>query len=56
MTGGVFQLQQICKILNAHMDSLQWVEQNSGWYTIGFKTFLHTKKQSVSPLNASLYS
>ncbi|XP_073676098.1 nucleoporin 62 like [Garra rufa] len=22
-------LQQICKILNAHMDSLQWVEQNS---------------------------
>ncbi|XP_046704829.1 nucleoporin 62 like isoform X2 [Silurus meridionalis] len=24
-----FALQQICKILNAHMDSLQWVEQNS---------------------------
>ena len=23
------QLQQICKILNAHMDSLQWVDQNS---------------------------
>ncbi|KAK4810046.1 hypothetical protein QYF61_005109 [Mycteria americana] len=22
-------LQQICKILNAHMDSLQWIEQNS---------------------------
>lgn len=22
-------LQQICKILNAHMDSLQWVDQNS---------------------------
>ncbi|KAG8509324.1 Nuclear pore glycoprotein p62, partial [Galemys pyrenaicus] len=24
------QLQQICKILNAHMDSLQWIEENSG--------------------------
>ncbi|NXY85427.1 NUP62 protein, partial [Alcedo cyanopectus] len=23
-------LQQICKILNAHMDSLQWIDQNSG--------------------------
>ncbi|XP_035567882.1 nucleoporin-62 C-terminal-like protein isoform X3 [Canis lupus baileyi] len=23
-------LQQICKILNAHMDSLQWINQNSG--------------------------
>ncbi|XP_037368012.1 nucleoporin-62 C-terminal-like protein [Talpa occidentalis] len=23
-------LQQICKILNAHMDSLQWIEENSG--------------------------
>ncbi|XP_008851201.1 nucleoporin-62 C-terminal-like protein isoform X2 [Nannospalax galili] len=23
-------LQQICKILNAHMDSLQWISQNSG--------------------------
>ena len=22
-------LQQICKILNAHMDSLQWVDQSS---------------------------
>ncbi|XP_039573444.1 nuclear pore glycoprotein p62-like [Passer montanus] len=22
-------LQQICKILNAHMDSLQWIDQNS---------------------------
>uniref|UniRef100_A0A8C7LEN6 Nuclear pore glycoprotein p62 n=1 Tax=Oncorhynchus kisutch TaxID=8019 RepID=A0A8C7LEN6_ONCKI len=25
-------LQQICKILNAHMDSLQWIDQNSGQY------------------------
>ncbi|XP_015207276.2 nucleoporin 62 like isoform X2 [Lepisosteus oculatus] len=24
-----FNLQQICKILNAHMDSLQWIDQNS---------------------------
>ncbi|XP_009330004.1 PREDICTED: nuclear pore glycoprotein p62-like [Pygoscelis adeliae] len=24
-----FTLQQICKILNAHMDSLQWIDQNS---------------------------
>ncbi|XP_047392045.1 nucleoporin-62 C-terminal-like protein [Sciurus carolinensis] len=24
------QLQQICKILNAHLDSLQWINQNSG--------------------------
>ncbi|XP_025789563.1 nucleoporin-62 C-terminal-like protein [Puma concolor] len=23
-------LQQICKILNAHMDSLQWINENSG--------------------------
>ncbi|XP_012582554.1 PREDICTED: nucleoporin-62 C-terminal-like protein [Condylura cristata] len=23
-------IQQICKILNAHMDSLQWIEENSG--------------------------
>ncbi|XP_071069137.1 nucleoporin-62 C-terminal-like protein isoform X2 [Dasypus novemcinctus] len=23
-------LQQICKILNAHMDSLQWIDQHSG--------------------------
>lgn len=23
------QLQQICKILNTHMDSLQWIDQNS---------------------------
>ncbi|XP_072482060.1 nuclear pore glycoprotein p62 isoform X4 [Notamacropus eugenii] len=23
------ELQQICKILNAHMDSLQWIDQNS---------------------------
>uniref|UniRef100_A0A452U221 Nuclear pore glycoprotein p62 n=2 Tax=Ursus TaxID=9639 RepID=A0A452U221_URSMA len=23
-------LRQICKILNAHMDSLQWINQNSG--------------------------
>lgn len=42
MTGVVFQLQQICKILNAHMDSLQWVEQNSGWYLFGFKDFSWT--------------
>ncbi|XP_028750966.1 nucleoporin-62 C-terminal-like protein [Peromyscus leucopus] len=24
------RVQQICKILNAHMDSLQWISQNSG--------------------------
>uniref|UniRef100_A0A8C6ET08 Nucleoporin 62 C-terminal like n=1 Tax=Marmota marmota marmota TaxID=9994 RepID=A0A8C6ET08_MARMA len=24
------RLQQICKILNAHLDSLQWINQNSG--------------------------
>ncbi|MGH0158013.1 UNVERIFIED_CONTAM: hypothetical protein FKN15_057688 [Acipenser sinensis] len=26
---GGFNLLQICKILNAHMDSLQWIDQNS---------------------------
>ncbi|XP_059378159.1 nuclear pore glycoprotein p62-like isoform X2 [Carassius carassius] len=35
-------LQQICKILNAHMDSLQWVEQNS--------VFLHRRVEEVSKL------
>ncbi|XP_052602413.1 nucleoporin-62 C-terminal-like protein [Peromyscus californicus insignis] len=25
-----FQVQEICKLLNAHMDSLQWISQNSG--------------------------
>uniref|UniRef100_A0A8C1DSK0 Nuclear pore glycoprotein p62 n=1 Tax=Cyprinus carpio carpio TaxID=630221 RepID=A0A8C1DSK0_CYPCA len=35
-------LQQICKILNAHMDSLQWVEQNS--------VLLHRRVEEVSKL------
>ncbi|KAF4105298.1 nucleoporin 62 like [Onychostoma macrolepis] len=35
-------LQQICKILNAHMDSLQWVEQNS--------VLLQRRVQEVSKL------
>ena len=26
----VFQILQIAKILNAHMNSLQWIDQNSG--------------------------
>ena len=25
-----FQMNQIAKILNAHMDSLQWIDQNTG--------------------------
>ncbi|XP_043932146.1 nuclear pore glycoprotein p62, partial [Protopterus annectens] len=33
-------LQQICKILNAHMDSLQWIDQNS--------VFLQRKVEEVS--------
>lgn len=26
----VFQLQQVSKVLNAHMDALSWVQHNSG--------------------------
>uniref|UniRef100_A0A3P9LIC5 Nuclear pore glycoprotein p62 n=1 Tax=Oryzias latipes TaxID=8090 RepID=A0A3P9LIC5_ORYLA len=33
-------LQQICKILNAHMDSLQWIDQNS--------VLLHRRVEEVS--------
>uniref|UniRef100_A0A3Q2Q8R2 Nuclear pore glycoprotein p62 n=1 Tax=Fundulus heteroclitus TaxID=8078 RepID=A0A3Q2Q8R2_FUNHE len=35
-------LQQICKILNAHMDSLQWIDQNS--------VLLHRRVEEVSKL------
>lgn len=35
-------LQQICKILNAHMDSLQWIDQNSA--------LLQRKVEEVSKL------
>ena len=28
----VFQVYQISKILNAHMDSLQWIDQNAGMF------------------------
>ncbi|XP_062258056.1 nucleoporin 62 like [Platichthys flesus] len=35
-------LQQICKILNAHMDSLQWIDQNS--------VLLHRRVEEVSKM------
>uniref|UniRef100_A0A8C4LGE6 Nucleoporin 62 C-terminal like n=1 Tax=Equus asinus asinus TaxID=83772 RepID=A0A8C4LGE6_EQUAS len=30
LAGTTDPLQQICKVLNAHVDSLQWINQNSG--------------------------
>lgn len=42
-----FQLQQICKILNAHMDSLQWVEQNSGEYVLKISAVCFESDMSI---------
>lgn len=34
------QIQQITKILNSHMDSLQWIDQNTCKFLLYFFLFL----------------
>lgn len=44
----LFQLQQICKILNAHMDSLQWIDQSSGTLYISLALSFKSIKLALS--------